>query len=290
MKKRRTATWPVLLLCLPAFVAIWGGWVGLGERTGFGVINLLPGMVANGGWATFNTAITLPIGLETYAAYALHAYLNATQRGPLRRFAGWSALSALILGGAGQVGYHVMEAQGIDRAPIWVTALVGSLPVLVLGLGTTLGALIRRDAAGVDPEEGPAPTLAERVRSLKAQATEVRDALRTPAADPIGAEPAPYLAEVPFGPDPLPAPVSPAPVPRQRRTRGSWDPVKAVRLILEGDLTDAKIAETVGIGPKVIQRTRRAVDAIKVDRHVTIPREWKVSADVVDVIRREVRP
>src|SRR4051794_11403314 len=36
--------WPLLLIALGAFVSIWGGWVGLGELTGFGPIALLPGI------------------------------------------------------------------------------------------------------------------------------------------------------------------------------------------------------------------------------------------------------
>jgi hypothetical protein len=31
--------WPVMVLALPAFVAIWSGWVGLGGLTGFGVVH-----------------------------------------------------------------------------------------------------------------------------------------------------------------------------------------------------------------------------------------------------------
>ncbi|HEX5543039.1 MAG TPA: ABC transporter permease, partial [Micromonospora sp.] len=49
---KRPASWPVLLLALPAFVAVWSGWVGLGRLTGFGMVDLLPGIVAPGSWAT----------------------------------------------------------------------------------------------------------------------------------------------------------------------------------------------------------------------------------------------
>ncbi len=41
-KSRRA--WPVLLLALPAFVAIWSGWVELGRLTGFGPVSPLPGI------------------------------------------------------------------------------------------------------------------------------------------------------------------------------------------------------------------------------------------------------
>ncbi|GFJ80087.1 hypothetical protein Phou_042670 [Phytohabitans houttuyneae] len=78
---RRPVAWPVLLLALPAFVAIWAGWVELGKLTGFGKVNLLPG-IAN---VSVDIAITLPIGMETYAAYALWVWLSG--RAPPRRAA-----------------------------------------------------------------------------------------------------------------------------------------------------------------------------------------------------------
>lgn len=58
----RVPSWPLLLLAAPAFVAIWSGWVGLGELTGFGTVRPLPGI-----WPglELDTAITLPIGVET---------------------------------------------------------------------------------------------------------------------------------------------------------------------------------------------------------------------------------
>lgn len=138
---RRIRSWPLALLALPAFVAIWSGWVGLGELTGFGTIHPLPGIADS---LTINTAITLPIGLETYAAYALNVWLNGhhlTQRA--RRFAQCSALGSLLLGALGQVTYHLMSAAGFTTAPWPVTALVACLPVAVLGSGAALHHLVR---------------------------------------------------------------------------------------------------------------------------------------------------
>ncbi|GAA1681005.1 ABC transporter permease [Fodinicola feengrottensis] len=134
--------WPVLLLAAPAFVAIWSGWVGLGGLTGFGVVHPLPGIVD--GFA-INTAITLPIGVETYAAYALRAWLAGRTAGPTRRFAKWSAIGALILGALGQVAYHLMSAAGVTAAPWWITTAVACLPVAVLGMGAALAHLLRTD-------------------------------------------------------------------------------------------------------------------------------------------------
>ena len=64
--------WPLFLIAAPAAVAVWSGWVGLGTLCGFGVIHPLPGI-----WdgLRLNTAITLPIGVEAYGAYALGAWL-----------------------------------------------------------------------------------------------------------------------------------------------------------------------------------------------------------------------
>jgi hypothetical protein len=140
---RPVRSWPILLLALPAFVAIWSGWVGLGELTGFGPVKLLPGI-----WdgLSVNSAITLPVGMETYAAYAV------------RGFAKWSAIGSLTLGGAGQVAYHLMSAARIGHAPWQITALVACLPVAVLGMGAALAHLVREDTPDPvpsSPSAGP---------------------------------------------------------------------------------------------------------------------------------------
>jgi hypothetical protein len=136
---RPVRSWPVLLLALPAFVAVWSGWVGLGTLTGFGVVHPLPG-IADG--FTINSAITLPIGVETYAAFALRVWLSGQVPAAARRFAKWSALSALVLGALGQVAYHLLEAAGVTRAPWQITTVVACLPVAVLGMGAALAHLI----------------------------------------------------------------------------------------------------------------------------------------------------
>jgi hypothetical protein len=139
---RRIRSWPILLLALPAFVAIWSGWVGLGALAGFGEVHPLPGI-----WDAFklNTSITLPIGVETYAAYALRVWLSGL--GPIRarRFAKASAILSLFLGAAGQVAYHLMAAARMTMAPWEITTLVACIPVAVLGMGATLSHLVHRD-------------------------------------------------------------------------------------------------------------------------------------------------
>ncbi|GAB3855583.1 ABC transporter permease [Micromonospora andamanensis] len=137
---RPAVVWPVILLALPAFVAIWSGWVGLGGLTGFGVVHPLPG-IADG--FAINTAITLPIGVETYGAYALYVWLSGRVPERARRFAKWSAIASLLVGALGQVAYHLLVAAGVQVAPWWITTAVACLPVAVLGMGAALAHLVR---------------------------------------------------------------------------------------------------------------------------------------------------
>lgn len=134
--------WPLLLLAAPAFVAIWGGWVGLGKLAGFGEIVLLPGIADS---FRLDSSITLPIGVETYAAYALKVWLTNGHPPAARRFAKWSAIASLVLGMAGQVAYHLMTAAHMDTAPWQITTLVACLPVVVLGSGAALAHLTHTD-------------------------------------------------------------------------------------------------------------------------------------------------
>jgi hypothetical protein len=138
-KPRPMPAWPVFLLALPAFVAVWSGWVGLGHLSGFGLIQPFPGFV---GWE-INTAITLPIGVETYAAYALYVWLSGRSGPKSKSFARASALGSLILGAVGQVAFHVMTANGVTKAPDVIITIVAVLPVAVLGMGAALYHLVR---------------------------------------------------------------------------------------------------------------------------------------------------
>ena len=142
---RPVRAWPLLLLAAPAGVAIWTGWVGLGELTGFGTVHPLPGIWDD---LELDTAITLPIGVEAYAGYALRAWLTPGTPERARRFAKRSAIGALILGALGQVAYHLMAAAHVTAAPWPITTVVACLPVAVLGMGAALAHLLR------DPGEG----------------------------------------------------------------------------------------------------------------------------------------
>lgn len=150
------AAWPILVLAVPAAVAIWSGWVGLGNLTGFGVVDLLPGI-----WdgAKLNSAITLPIGVEAYAAYAMTVWMTGEHGELTRRFARTSALGSLAFGAAGQIAYHLMSAAGLRSAPWWITTIVACLPVLVLGMGSILAHLVHAD--GVTAERLAIQTAAE---------------------------------------------------------------------------------------------------------------------------------
>jgi hypothetical protein len=137
---RPVKTWPLYLLAAPAMVAIWSGWVGLGGLTGFGMVHPLPGIWDS---LTLNTAITLPVGMDTYAAYALRVWLSGSVPARARRFAKWSAIGSLVLGALGQVAYHLMAAAQMQSAPWQITTLVSCVPVAVFGMGAALVHLIR---------------------------------------------------------------------------------------------------------------------------------------------------
>jgi hypothetical protein len=167
--------WPLLVLAAPAAVSIWAGWVGLGTMAGFGLVNPLPG-IADG--FTLNSAITLPVGVEAYSAYALGTWLSARPiPGGARRFAAWSSLAALALGLAGQVVYHLLTAYGFTTAPAVVVAGVACFPVLVLGAGATLHHLLGDTA----PADGSA--VVARVESAEVS----RPAVPGPAIEPNSA-------------------------------------------------------------------------------------------------------
>jgi hypothetical protein len=151
--------WPLALIAAPAAVAVWSGWVGLGGLCGFGVIHPLPGIVPG---LQLDTAITLPVGVEAYGAYALGAWLapgGVPDRA--RTFARRSAIGALALGMVGQVVFHLLAAAHAAHAPWPVVVLVSCMPVVTLGFGVTLAHLLRTEA---EPAAEPEP---ERAREPK---------------------------------------------------------------------------------------------------------------------------
>lgn len=139
-------TWPILIIAAGAFVAVWAGWVGLGGLTGFGLVNLLPGLVEDGGWATIDTRITLPASMEAYSAYAFYVLLHRNVPRRARIFAAWSAGLAVALGMGAQVAYHQMIAAGVTSAPPWVISVVSCIPVATFALGCALRAMVRSES------------------------------------------------------------------------------------------------------------------------------------------------
>jgi hypothetical protein len=152
---RTVRSWPLLVLAAPAAAEVWSGWVSIAQKTGFGLVSPLPGI-----WPSLHldTSITLPVGVEAYAAYALRAWLSGEHAisDRTRRFARWSAICSFALGMAGQVACHLLAQAGTARAPWPVTTIVSCLPVLVLVLGTTLAHMLRDDAGTGHGTRGPA--------------------------------------------------------------------------------------------------------------------------------------
>ncbi|WP_461049055.1 hypothetical protein [Terrabacter koreensis] len=147
-------------------MAIWSGWVALGTLCGFGKVQPLPGL-----WDSLviDTRVTLPIGMETYAAFALRVWLTSAP-GTARQFAKLSALAALTIGAAGQVAYHLMSAAGITAAPWPVVAMVATLPVVVLGMGAALAHLHGTETTDAN-EAAPAPALGRPAKTARTAKT-----------------------------------------------------------------------------------------------------------------------
>jgi len=171
---RAVRSWPLLVLAVPAVAEVWSGWVGIAQKTGFGMVALLPGI-----WSSLHldTAVTLPVGVECYAAYALRAWLATGHAisDRTRRFAKRSAICSFALGMAGQVAFHLMDQDQITRAPWGITALVSCLPVLVLGMGTALAHMLREDAAAATHAPASAPGPATRMPPTRPTADQSGD-------------------------------------------------------------------------------------------------------------------
>ena len=150
---RTVRSWPLLVLAAPAAAEVWSGWVGIAQMTGFGLVRPLPGI-----WPSLrlDTAITLPIGVEAYAAYALRAWLARDRTISARtcRFAKWSAI--WLRARDGRAGRLPPDGPSRDATGAWaITTVVSCLPVLVLGMGTALAHMLRADAEAMDaPDDG----------------------------------------------------------------------------------------------------------------------------------------
>lgn len=193
--------WPLLVIAAPAAVAIWSGWVGLGSMCGFGPVEVLPGIADS---FRINTAITLPIGVEAYGAYALRAWLSGRLSGRAEKFAKRSAIGSLVLGMTGQIIYHLLSAAHTAHAPWPVTAIVACMPVTVLGLAAGLSHLIG------SPETAPA------VHRDAVTTVTLKPATVTPAAPAVTPE---VTAEIPRSTPKVTPETAPGPVSRVTRER-----------------------------------------------------------------------
>jgi hypothetical protein len=206
--------WPLLLIASPAAVAVWSGWVGLGTMCGFGLVHPLPGIVPG---FQINTAITLPVGVESYGAYALYAWLSSRAGAKARMFARRSAIGALALGCLGQVAFHLLVASGMTRAPVPVVVMVACLPVVTLSFAAALTHLLRADTKAAEQaaaEAGRAAREAAEKAAASAAAKAARSAALSAAAS-AGTVPAGEPETVP----PESAGTVPSAVPRTRVAR-----------------------------------------------------------------------
>jgi len=139
---RAMRSWPLLVLAAPAAAEVWSGWVGIAQKTGFGLVSPLPGV-----WPSLHldTAITLPVGVEAYAAYALRAWLARDRMISARTGGSPSGRRSARSRWAWPGAYHLLAQAGMARAPWPVTTVVSCLPVLVLGMGTALAHMLRAD-------------------------------------------------------------------------------------------------------------------------------------------------
>ncbi len=157
--EKSVRSWPLLVLALPAAVAVWSGWVGIGQLTGFGQVHPLPGI-----WDSFPSGhrgnpAGRRGGLRRLRPRAWLASSEAVS-GRIRRFARWSAIGSLLLGMAGQVAYHLLAQVRATHAPWGITTAVSCLPVLVLGMGVALAHMLRADShsQGQPGEQGAVGT------------------------------------------------------------------------------------------------------------------------------------
>jgi hypothetical protein len=160
---RKQRKWPLYVIGSSASVAVWSGWVGLGQMCGFGLVHPLPGItLLHLDDFQLNTSITLPVGVEAYAAYALGAWISRTTPKAARRFAKWSALGSIGLGMLGQLTYHLLSAAGYVKAPWPVITIVSILPVLTLGFAAGLFHLLQQHDEPSAMSTGQDPAMVER--------------------------------------------------------------------------------------------------------------------------------
>lgn len=237
--------WPLALIAAPAAVAIWAGWVGLGEMCGFGPIRPLPGIAPG---AVVNTAITLPVGVEAYGAFALSVWLGAKGiDNATRQWARLSAIGALLLGCLGQITYHLLAAAGITRAPWPVVTAVSCLPVVTLALAAALTHMMLASRRG-DGAEGPSDEVPDEGsgESSPAVIEDVAPGLHEAVTSPV--------TDAPAEPSPRP---SRQPSKRTSRQPSGLERATAV-IKKDGSLSNPEVAKRAKVSVSTVERARRA--------------------------------
>lgn len=233
---------------MPAAVAVWSGWVGLGGLCGFGVVHPLPGIWDS---ARLNTAITLPIGIEAYGIYAMTAWLRPRSSDRVKRFSRRSSIGSLGLGMLGQVAYHLLSATHAVKAPWPITMLVACLPVISLGFGAALAHLLKSDQE--EREDAVAEAVAERDRAqaaeLAATAAEAVPAQSGPSAEPEG--------------------------PATRTTDATRQVRRAVRILRRNpSITGQEMGDRFGVserhGRRILAAARDSIDAEEASSNLTV--------------------
>ena len=161
---RAVRSWPLLVLAVPAAAEVWSGWVGIAQKTGFGLVRPLPGIWPVAAPGHRHHAPDRRRGVRGVRAAGLAGPRPGDQRtdAPVRQVVGDLLVA---LGMAGQVAYHLMAQAGTTRAPWAITTVVSCLPVLVLAMGTALAHMLRADAETTNaPDNGTRPPAA--LRSL----------------------------------------------------------------------------------------------------------------------------
>lgn len=147
---RKPRIWGLLvmlyIIAASAGIAIWSGWVGLGGMSGYGPVRPLPGIAP----LVIDAAITLPLGMEAYAAIALKVWIVGACSDRTRTYAKRSTIASLVVGAGGQIAYHLLVAFHAAVAPWEIVMVVSVLPVAVLGMAAGLIHLVIADRQHAD--------------------------------------------------------------------------------------------------------------------------------------------
>ena len=239
----RTYPWPLLFIAAPAAVAVWSGWVGLGSMCGFGVIHPLPGIMDG---LRINTDITLPVGIESYGAYALYVWIGGRGSKATCDWAKRSAIGALVLGCLGQVAFHLLDAAGWAVAPWPVVVLVACLPVVTLSFAAALFHQVRSDTRAAEQAEAEAAARAEARAAAKAELPARKPGSADRNRKQTGTGPRKQPAGTTTEATPIPLP-EPAPEPEE--TIDIDAEARILQLIAEGKIDpEGAVLQLVGNG------------------------------------------